>query len=133
MTDAGRGFADEVADLHRFFEDWFRGGGQRTIDEFSNRLDAKFTIVGPTGNKHDKAEIVRAVEESAGSHDVAITTTDATLDHFMPVLIGTYHEHQEFRGEETHRIATVTMVTDVSTPTGYRWLSVHETWIEADS
>ena len=132
MTDVGRGFADEIADLHRFFEDWFRGVGERSIDEFSDRLDAGFTIVGPTGLKHDKAQIVRTVAERAGSYDVAITTADATLEHATPVLIGTYEERQEFRGEKTRRIATVTMVADGSTPTGYRWLSVHETWIESN-
>ena len=132
MTDVGRGFADEVADLHRFFEDWFRGRGERAIDEFSDRLDAGFTIVGPTGLKHDKAQIVRAVEERAGSYDVAIATTQVILDHAVPLLIGTYLEHQEFKGETTHRIATVTMAADESTPTGYRWLNVHETWIESN-
>ena len=79
MTDVGRGFADEIADLHRFFEDWFRGVGERSIDEFSDRLDAGFTIVGPTGLKHDKPQIVRAVAERAGTYDVAITTAHVTL------------------------------------------------------
>jgi hypothetical protein len=30
----------------------------------------------------------------------------------------------------TLRATTVAMIADESVPSGYRWLSVHETWIE---
>ena len=46
-----------------------------------------------------------------------------------PVIVGTYKEHHTFRGDTTHRIATVIMAYDTSIKTGFRWLSVHETWI----
>lgn len=130
MTDVVHAFGDEIADLHRFFEDWFSGSGDRTIDEFSCRLDSAFSIVGPGGRKHGKEDIVRAVEARSGGYDVAITTSDVSLSLTDPVLVGTYRERHDFKGETTIRLSTVVMVADESVPTGYRWLSVHETWIE---
>ncbi len=129
MTDAQSAFAQEIADLHDFFEDWFHGRGVRRIEEFSDRLDDGFMIVSPHGHELGKEHIVGVVEDRAGSYEVRITTTDAILHISDPVLVGTYREHHTFRGETTQRIATVAMAVDVSAPTGYRWLSVHETWI----
>ena len=130
MSDVEQDFADEVADLHQFFEDWFRGTGGRSINDFADRLDAGFVIVNPGGHRLSREQIISVVEARAGGYDTAITTTHATLAMSEPVLIGTYREHQEFKGETTHLVATVAMVADTSTPTGYRWLSVHETWFE---
>jgi hypothetical protein len=130
VSEIEQAFGDEIADLHRFFEDWFAGRGDRTINEFSSRLDAGFTIVDPGGNKHGKDRIVRAVEARMGGYDVVITTDQESLDQAEPVLIGTYRERHDFKGNTTLRVATVAMAADESVPTGYRWLSVHETWVE---
>jgi hypothetical protein len=132
VVESEEDFAAEVAELHRFFEDWFSGSGERRIQEFSDRLDPNFAIVGPNGIKNDKDEIVRAVEARAGGYDVSITTTDAALDQAEPLMIGTYREQHVFNGDTTHRVATAVMIADESAPTGYRWMSVHETWIEGD-
>jgi hypothetical protein len=130
VSEIEQAFEDEIADFHRFFQDWFTGRGDRTINEFSSRLDAGFTIVDPGGNKHGKDQIVRAVEARAASYDVTITTDQESLDQAEPVLIGTYRERHDFKGNTTLRVATVAMAADESVPTGYRWLSVHETWVE---
>lgn len=133
MSELEQAFAQEVADLHEFFEDWFHGRGSRKIEEFSDRLDAGFAIVSPHGHELDRDHIVGVVEARAGSYEGQITTTETVLHISDPVLVGTYREHHKFRGETTQRIATVSMVADISVPTGYRWLSVHETWTEDQS
>ena len=129
LGDPDARFAEEVADLHRFFEDWFHGSTDRRIEEFADRLDAQFIIVGPNGQAHGREDIVRLVEERFGSYNVAISTSDASVAAAEPVIVGSYREHQEFQGDTTHRVATVVMVQDDSIGTGMRWLSVHETWI----
>lgn len=129
MGDVDGRFATEVADLHRFFEDWFRGSTERRIEEFADRLDEQFFIVGPNGQTHGRDDIVRLVEERFGSYDVAISTSDPSVATSVPVIVGSYREHHEFQGDTTHRVATAVMVQDDSIGTGMRWLSVHETWI----
>lgn len=133
VRDLEHCFAREVADLHEFFEDWFHGRGGRRIEEFSDRLDTGFVIVSPHGDELSKEQIVAVVMARSGSYEAEITTTDAVLHISDPVLVGTYLEHHRFRGETTHRVATVAMAVDMSVPTGYRWLSVHETWTEDQS
>jgi hypothetical protein len=130
MTETDRRFAEEIADLHSFFGDWFAGKSDRTIGEFADRLDAGFTIVGPHGEAHGKAHIVALVEGRFGAYDVEITTSEAHVTIMDPVMVGTYEEHHRSGDATTRRIATVAMVEDHRTPTGYRWLSVHETWVE---
>jgi hypothetical protein len=130
MTVSGREFADEIADLHRFFDDWFAGRAGRSISEFADRLDPDFTIVTPQGEVVGKEALVGVFEERFGAYSVAITTSGASLAMTEPVLLGTYEEHRRSGEEMTRLIATVAMVVDEQTPTGYRWLSVHETWIE---
>ncbi len=133
VSDLEHAFAREVADLHEFFEDWFHGRDGRKIEEFSDRLDTGFVIVSPHGHELGKEQIVAVVEARTGSYEAQITTTDAVLHISDPVLVGTYREDHTFRGETTRRIATVAMAVDISAPTGYRWLSVHETWTEEQS
>ena len=95
--------------------------------------DAGFVIVSPQGQQYDKNQIVAAVESRAGGYEVVITTRDEALHVCQPALIGTYVERHVFKGELTQRMATVSMVADSSRPTGHRWLSVHETWVEDSS
>jgi CDGSH-type Zn-finger protein len=130
VSEIEQAFVDEIADLHRFFQDWFTGRRDRAVGEFSDRLDPGFTIVDPGGTKHGKDQIVDAVEARAGGYEVAITTDQARLEQTETVLIGTYRERHDFKGNTTLRVATVEMVADESVPTGFRWLSVHETWVE---
>jgi hypothetical protein len=130
MTVSGRQFAEEIADLHGFFDDWFAGRAGRNISEFADRLDPGFTIVNPHGEVVGKEALVGVFQQRFGAYAVAITTSGATLAMTEPVLLGTYEEHRRTGDEMTRLIATVAMVVDEQTPTGYRWLSVHETWIE---
>ena len=129
MEDLAARFSEEVADLHRFFEDWFHGRSDRHIEEFADRLDDRFTIVAPNGHVLGKDDIVHLVEGRFEGDDVAITTSHSSVTLTEPVIVGAYQEHHSFRGETTSRIATAVMARDASVQTGFRWLSVHETWI----
>ncbi|MDA2979667.1 MAG: hypothetical protein O3B42_07915 [Actinomycetota bacterium] len=130
FDDESKEFAAEVASLHRFFEEWFNGSNRRAIEEFSDRLDQRFTIVAPTGEVSDCDTIVERVRRAAGTNTTRISTRDATLSYAGPVMLGSYIERHESGDTVTERLATVAIVRDNSIPTGFRWLLVHETWIE---
>ena len=60
-----RAIADEIVRIHKFFEDMFNGVGERSIVEFSNPLDAAFSVVSPSGNLSSSEEIFAQVNCSS--------------------------------------------------------------------
>ena len=130
FDDESTAFSAEVEALHRFFEEWFSDSNTRTIEEFADRLDQGFSIVAPTGNVSDRSAIVEFVRRAAGTSETRISTRDAKLTYVEPVMLGSYIERHESGETVTERLATVAMVRDDSIRTGFRWLLVHETWID---
>jgi|GEM_PF-1062255 len=132
-------FAKEISDLHDFFEAWFEGDNSRSITEFSDRLDAGFSIVTPNGARLGKAAIMDAVETRFGSGRIRIATVDARLNAENPgsdvdgdTIDGSYVEVQTTRTGSTRRHSEVTMALDSTVPTGYRWIRVVETWLDSE-
>ncbi len=123
-------FAAEVERLHSFFEDWFDGRGDHTIEEFSNALDDTFFIVSPEGVKMSKRAIVGVVEQLHETGPVSIRVENISLESTTgELIIGTYEEHQERNGERKVRLSSVGMRVDPQAPGGIRWMFVHETWL----
>ncbi|MDK1017962.1 MAG: hypothetical protein QGD89_00955 [Actinomycetota bacterium] len=126
-------FAGEVERLHGFFEDWFNGTGERSIEDFADSLDGGFFIVVPSGTKLDRTATVEAVRDQENSGPIEISIREAIVAQSDGgLIIGTYEEHQRRSGNLTVRLSTVGMVRDASVPGGFRWLFVHETWKESD-
>ena len=123
-------FADEVVRLHAFFDDWFAGRGDRSIDEFSTALEEHFMLVTPSGAVYDRDAIVELVEAGQGSGDAHIRVERPKVRHVGAVLVGTYEEHQRRGSISSARISTVVMVERDGTPGGWSWIAVHETWLE---
>jgi len=124
-----RSVTDEVVRLHDFFQDWFDGHGERSLDEFANTLDDAFFIVSPRGTVADKTQIVASVESHADSGPMKIRIKNVELRRAGEgdLLVATYEEHQERPNGTVARISTVGLRADASCPGGYRWLFVHET------
>lgn len=122
----------EVERQHRFFEDWFNGVEGSAIDELADSLDDEFFIVSPNGTISDRSTIVKMVEEHWGSEPVDIHIENVELKRDDPgLLIATYKEYQN-RGAESAVIAsTVGLVADSTKPGGFRWIFVHESWIQS--
>lgn len=125
---------EEVAELHHFFQQWFRGEHPQTeqaFARFDGVLHPAFCIVPPTGHVMARAETLIGVKEGYGrSPNIKIWVEDVTLRYHTPhFLIVTYHELQETAASSTKRLSTVTFQPDRAQPNGLEWLHVHETWV----
>jgi len=120
---------DEIVRLHDFFQDWFNGHGDRSLDEFADALDDEFFIVSPSGAVADKTQIVASVESHADSGPMKIRIQNVELRRTgeRDLFVATYEEHQERQSGPVALISTVGLRTDASCPGGFRWLFVHET------
>ena len=132
MTDMQE-ITKEIERLHRFFEDWYNGVGDRTIDEFADSLDDGFYIISPAGEVSDKEGIVEMVRTHSGTGEVEIRIENVELPGWDEpgVRIATYAEHQVRSTGYTVMISTVGLIADSTRPAGFRWLFVHETWLVA--
>ncbi|MEE8485474.1 MAG: hypothetical protein V3S38_02815 [Acidimicrobiia bacterium] len=122
----------EVERQRRFFEDWFNGVEGRAIGELADSLDDEFFIVSPNGTISDRSTIVKMVEEHWGSEPVDIHIENVELKRDDPgLLIATYKEYQNRRAESAVIASTVGLVADSTKPGGFRWIFVHESWIQS--
>jgi hypothetical protein len=123
----------EIERLHQFFEDWFMGVGDRSIDEFAHSLDDDFYIVSPGGSTMDKRGIVEIVRSQAQTGGIAITVKNVELRtrNSSGMRIATYEEHQRRSSGTTVRISTAGLEPDSCRPGGFSWLFVHETLVAA--
>ncbi|MEN8239290.1 MAG: DUF4440 domain-containing protein, partial [Actinomycetota bacterium] len=128
MTESKR-VSDEVTRLHDFFTAWYAGEPGRMIDEFSRSLDKGFWIVGPGGDVTGYDEIVAAVAAGHGESGMRIAVENFQVVQLGSAVVCRYDEVQTTAQERRRRISTAVMVTDTDTPGGYRWISVHETWV----
>lgn len=82
----------EIERLHRFFEDWYAGVGDRSIEEFSGALDDAFHIVSPEGDVLNKASIVEVVSNpgDTGAVEIQIKNVKWRSQHASGIRIVTY-------------------------------------------
>ena len=132
----------EVARLHRFFQDWFRGEVPDT--EFvvcEQALAPGFTIVTPGGVLIARDDILGAIRghHSGEPPDFGIRTVGRACQRRNGLHISTYEEHQTGT-RSTIRLSTAVLSTGSSTGSNsepiasadaFQWHSVHETWITA--
>jgi hypothetical protein len=128
MTVASEAIA-EVTRLHDFFEAWYDGETGRSIGEFRDALDDRFTIVVPGGTVVPRDEIIEAVAGGRGKHGIAIVVENFDVVDLGTIVLCRYDEVQTQSGEETRRLSTAVMAPDTDTPGGFRWIAVHETWV----
>ncbi|MDT8450245.1 MAG: DUF4440 domain-containing protein [Wenzhouxiangellaceae bacterium] len=123
----------EIIELHRFFENWYRGRlEEREIARFERALGEDFTIVLPGAEKLSRGRILEAVREARGSDENARIRIDNVRVHqFGPgFAVATYEEWQALAGApERGRLSTVVFGFDDAAPNGLVWLHVHETWL----
>ena len=123
MTD---GCFQEVARLHRFFQQWFRGEviDMSTCEE---TLADDFSLVTPQGELLSREEILHAIREHHGREgsDFTIETVGRKCDRLGAVHPVTYEEHQ--RGvRSTTRVSTAALTEEAGL---FLWHRVHETWL----
>ena len=121
----------EIERLHQFFEDWYAGVNDRSIEEFAEGLDESFYIVSPRGGVSGKRSIVETVQGLGGTGHAEIRIANVELRTFGSAVIhiATYEEHQRRTSGTVAMISTAGLVSDDSRPGGFAWLFVHETFL----
>lgn len=121
---------DEVARLHRFFQDWFQG--ILPEEDFASCEDALadgFTIVTPAGALIARAEILESIRTHRDGEpkDFTIETAGRHCQQVRGLHVTTYEEHQ-LGPRPTVRLSTAVLSRSDE---GFRWHAVHETWVSS--
>lgn len=125
----------EIAELHTFFQEWFRGvlpDTDAAFARFERAMAPGFVIVTPDGRALDRATILGAVRSGHGRDTTArVWTEDARVLHTVGgAVVATYVEWQSLGVEPPRaRLSTVVLEPDLDAPGGLRWVHVHETWL----
>jgi len=123
----------EVARLHDFFQDWFRGTLEAdAFAQCENALATGFTIVTPGGQLIERRQIVDAIRRHRGGEpaEFRITTVPRSCQQVRGLHISTYEEQQHGGARSTVRLSTAVLG---EVEGALRWHSVHETWISSTS
>lgn len=123
-------FAQEIADLHQFFQDYFSGELEAdAVSRFIETLGAGFTLIDSAGAITGREQIIAGIKSLHGARQgVKIWTEKHQLrQQHGNILIATYEEWQQAPDDEpTKRQATVVFQQDDSAPNGLLWVYVHE-------
>ena len=127
MPDACDCFA-EVARLHQFFQDWFRGEiPEAAFAMCAAALAPGFALVTPSGELIGRDEILAGIERHYGAepNEFAIEIVERSCRRVNDVHLVTYEEHH-LGPRPSIRLSTAAL-----TRTGdeYSWHAVHETWV----
>jgi len=126
----------EVLELHRFFEEWFRAdlaGGEEALKRFSEVLDPAFKIIFPDGRTVGRDSIVEQVRGAYGSRRggelpfrIRIDNLRVrSLDDGIELVI--YEEWTRLKGHWDGRLSSALFAPAPGTPNGVRWLHLQET------
>ena len=118
----------EVARLHHFFEQWFRGDLEESaFARCEAALAPGFTIVTPGGEQIERDEILAAIRRHHAGEppEFRITTRPRRCQRVRGTHITAYEEHQ-IGTRETIRLSTA-VLSEVGGV--LEWHAVHETWI----
>lgn len=134
-TDLRARCEDEVVELHRFFQAWYRGEidpGGEGFSRFSDVLSESFHLISPDGRLVSRSEILAAVRAAHGSKPPAFEIRTGEV-HFRigsrRVGVVTYEEWHEGGGEGRGRVSTAVFQDRADAPNGVEWVHVHETWL----
>lgn len=123
----------EIRELHRFFQDWYRGQLEDdAFERFSGVMAEGFVIVLPDAGILRQKAIVDAVRSQKATDPQArlwienVRLVESGADY----LIAMYEEWQGRDGQDARgRLSTVVFTRDEGAPNGLVWRHVHETWL----
>lgn len=129
---------DEVVELHRFFERWFRGEVEDSPEVFarlSDVLSERFQMITPGGERVERRQVLTGVRRKHAAHRndrqpyrIRIENLDGRYRDAGVALV-TYEEWQEVEGESRGRASSALFREREGTPCGVEWLHLHETWL----
>jgi len=121
--------ADEIKVLHLEFERWFHGqsGSLKRVEQ---ALADDFLFVAPNGSVVPRADLLAGLRDGHGAHSFSIEIENVGVRWQRGDLVAaTYEEWHIHDDQTTTRRSSVVMERDDGAPGGWRWVSVHETWI----
>ena len=126
--------ANEIIQLHQFFQDWYNNKLAPTHQNFSRCSDVlapEFSIIFPGGEMIDCQPLLDGLCNAHNSREgMRIWIKNVQIHHHIgEMILATYEEWQEIEGQVTARLSSVLFQEAQSTPNGIQWLHVHETWI----
>ena len=118
----------EVARLHRFFQDWFRGElDAADFRKCEEALAAGFEMISPGGDLIERDEILAAIRRHRAREPkyFSIETVGRSCQRLNDAHLVTYEERQ------SGIRSTIRLSSAVLTETGgeFVWHRVHETWV----
>jgi len=123
----------EVRELHRFFQDWYRGDLEdEAFRRFSRVMGEGFEIILPDASVLPREAIIDAVRARKGADaEAELWISNVRLVHSeAQFVVATYEEWQGRDGRDARgRLSTVVFTRDDSMPNGLVWRHVHETWL----
>ena len=128
----------EVEELHRFFEDWYRGrlaNDDAAFERFSGVLGEGFEIVWPSGERSPRPSLITRLRGAWGSDRKATMPMEIVLRNVRTRPVGANsilvsYEEWHRRGDKAEgRISSALLREAPRTPNGVEWLHVHETSI----
>lgn len=126
----------EVRELHRFFQDWYRGKlDDEAFRRFPGVMGEGFTIILPDASVLPRETIVEAVRSQKGSDaEAELWIENVRVIHSeSEFVVATYEEWQGREGRDARgRLSTVVFMRDEETPNGLIWRHVHETWLSVE-
>jgi hypothetical protein len=125
----------EIEELHQFFQDWFNGELPPTDESFNRCKDVlapEFKMIPPNGQIVSLEVLLNSLRNARQSRsDMRIWIEKTQVQRVMgEIFLATYQEWQEIDGQVTARQSSAIFQLAEATPSGVRWLHVHETWIE---
>jgi len=129
---------DEILELHRFFEQWFRGeldDSPETFARLSDVLSERFQMTTPGGERLERRQLLEGVRRRHGSHRGPGRSYRIRIENIegryrdAAVALMTYEEWQEVDGRTRGRISSALFRERKDTPCGVEWLHLHETWL----
>jgi hypothetical protein len=133
---------DEILELHRFFERWFRGeieDSPETFARLSEVLSERFRMITPGGERVERRQLLEGVRQRHGSHGGPGRSYRIRIDNVegryrdAAVALMTYEEWQEVDGQTRGRLSSALFREREDTPCGVEWLHLHETWLPGGS
>lgn len=129
---------NEVFDLHRFFEQWFKAEIEYSDEIYSrleNVLNDKFMLIMPTGEHTFRKELLTQLRDGYGSrkdskdsYRLWVQNVNCRLIENNMCLV-TYEEWAEINDRVNARISSALFRKKEKTKFGVEWIHVHETLI----
>jgi hypothetical protein len=125
----------EVNELHRFFEQWFKGLLDNT-DAVYRRLEdvlgEGFEIISPGGSSTSREELVGLLR---GVHGTQQQSYRIWIENFRGrvlsdrIVLACYEEWQQAEDGRRGRLSSAVFSRSEHAPNRVQWLHVHETWL----